>query len=128
MALFVPMTAGEHGITANIQLEGNAFWHFLYAADGGELAKSGTSAEVHQFDLGKPDKLHLDVNTWHFVLANPHKSPVRFTIGITWEQNGKVIARWPPNGPKKGMIKAGENTVVDDSAFLAVMPKAEEDE
>ena len=122
MAIFVPMQAGQSGVVARISVAGNVFWHFLYAADGGELAKSGTTNQTHDFDLGSPEKLHLDVNAWHFVLMNPHPTPVQFTIGIQWVQAQQTIASWPPNGPKKGSVKPGEHVVLDDSAFLAVVP------
>jgi hypothetical protein len=128
MAVLIPLRGGRDKVTAKISVEGNLFWHFLYAADGGELAKSGTAAGTHDFDLGLPEKLHLDVNTWHFVLMNPHRSPTSFTIGIQWEQAGVTIATWPPKGPKKGTVKAGENTVINDSGFLAVGDESEENQ
>jgi len=122
MAILVPMRAGSDTVAANISIKGIVLWHFLYAADDAELAKSGTSAEISVFTLGEPDKLNRDVNSWHIVLMNPTAAAVDFETSITWTQAGAVIATWPEDGPQSGNLKAGENAVFDDSAFLAIIP------
>jgi hypothetical protein len=124
MSLLVPMHAGQDEVTARIFISGNLFWHFLYVADGGELGRSGTSSGFHDFPLGVPEKLHLDVNTWHIVVDNPHPSPVDFRIEIQWIQAGEQLATWPPDGPREGTLKASESGVHDDSSFLAITPEA----
>ena len=122
MATLVPMFADGGSVIANISIDGIVFWHFLYSADDGELAKSGTSSEVHEFELGEPAKLNRDVNTWHIVLMNPTAATVAFETSITWTQDGEVLANWPEDGPQKGTLKSKETIIFDDSAFLVVLP------
>jgi hypothetical protein len=127
MPIFVPLKEGSDAVTVSVTIAGTVFWHFIYAADDKEVAKSGTSENVEPFELGQPDKLNRDINTWHFALMNPMKKGADFSIRIEWKQGDETIAKWPEKAAKKGTLKAGENTVVDDSGFFAVVP-AKEDE
>jgi len=127
MATLVPMRAGSDVVTANISIDGIVFWHFLYSADDAEMAKSGTESEIHEFELGDPAKLNRDVNTWHIVLMNPTAASVEFETSITWTQNGEVVATWPEDGPQTGTLNSKESIIIDDSAFLVILPDAAED-
>lgn len=124
MATFVPMRKGDDEVTANIQIEGIVIWHFLYVADGRELAKDGTTSKATPFPLGLPDKLHMDVNTWHIALMNPTAASVPYKVSIAWTQGSKTIATWPKDGPEEGTLKTGESVVFDDSALLAIVSEA----
>jgi hypothetical protein len=119
MATLVPMKATGGQVTVDITIAGIVLWHYVYDADDGEFARSGTSAATNHHDLGTPDKLNLDVNTWHVAVMNPAKVTVSYSVFVEWMQRGKAIAHWPAKGPQKGTLKAGENKVFDDSALLA---------
>jgi len=120
MATLVPMSANAGPVTVEVTIGGILIWHVLYAADDAELSKSGTTGAASTLDLGEPDKLNRDVNAWHIAFMNPTRASVNFTVGITWKQGNNVIASWPSK-PKTGTLKAGENQVLDDSAFLATV-------
>lgn len=122
MATLVAMREGDGVVTANISIDGIVFWHFLYSADDAELARSGTTSEIHEFELGEPAKLNRDVNTWHIVLMNPTAAPVEFETSITWMQGGRVVAIWPAGGPHTGTLNSNDSVIFDDSAFLVVLP------
>lgn len=123
MATFVPLQKDKGDVTANIKIEGIVFWHVLYVSDDGELKKDGTSSKTTTFPLGPPEKLHMDVNSWHIVISNQAKVAVKYEAGIVWTQSAKPVAQWPDNGPK-GSLKTGETIVLDSSALLAIVPEA----
>lgn len=124
MATFVPLQKGQGDAIATITIEGIVFWHVLYVSDDGELKQDGTSSKSTPFPLGQPEKLHMDVNSWHIVVSNQAKVAVEYEAGIVWTQSAKPIAQWPDDGPKKGSLKAGETIVLDSSALLVVVSAA----
>jgi hypothetical protein len=119
MAMLVPMKATGGPVTVDITIAGVVIWHYVYDADDVEFAKSGTSAVTNHHDLGTPDALNLDVNTWHIAVMNPTRVTESYSVFVEWKQGGQAIAHWPAKGPQKGTLKAGENKVFDDSALLA---------
>jgi hypothetical protein len=118
------MLRDQGEVIASIAIEGIVFWHVLYVSDDGELKRDGTTSEPSEFPLGTPEKLHLDVNTWHIVITNQTIATVKYIAGIKWKQGTKAIAQWGDNGPKKGSLKSGETIVLDSSALLAIVPAA----
>jgi hypothetical protein len=117
------MRKGQDVVTANISIKGIVFWHLLYVADDGELKKNGTSAAVTPFPLGVPEKLDMDMNTWHIAVMNPTRATVNYSVSITWEEGVDTIAKWPEDGPNEGSLKSGENIVFNSSALLAILPE-----
>ena len=121
MATLVPMKTGVGPVLVRLTISGIVQWHYAYVSRDRTFSGPGTSVTPITFEIGDPDRLLNESDSWNIAGANNSASDVPYFAMIEWLQAGVVIATWrdPSTGTKT--VKSGAPVISDGDAFLAIL-------
>jgi hypothetical protein len=118
MATLVPMKADQGTVSVRLTITGIVLWHYTYVSRDATRADSGTSNAPITFELGQPDRLSHEIDSWRIAATNQTGADVGYSAVIEWLQAGSVIAIWRDPSDGATTVKSGEAVVSDGDAFL----------
>jgi hypothetical protein len=117
-ATLVQMKTDQGTVSARLTITGIVLWHYTYVSRDATRTDSGTSNAPTTFDLGAPDRLSHEIDSWKIAASNQTSADVHYSASVDWLQGGNVIATWRDPSSGTTTVKSGDAVVSDGDAFL----------
>jgi hypothetical protein len=108
-------------ICARLITSGPVSWRHVYVTeDRPPFIGKGSDSRARTYELGTPEELDIDQQSWVFRVANVTDKAQRYTVSIAWIQADEIVHEWARSGTLQPDQHLPEP---DDGIVLAVAPK-----
>jgi hypothetical protein len=111
-------------VSVRLTTTGRVSWRHVYVTEERPpFVGKGTDSGPRLYELGTPDDLDVDQQSWLFRVANVTETPQRYSVQIAWVQGGTIAHEWARNGRLEPDEHLAEP---DDGIVLAVAGRKRE--
>jgi hypothetical protein len=105
-------------VSGRLTISGIVQWFFTYVSRDTTHPARGTSNAPVTFDIGAPDRLSHEIDSWSIAATNQAGSATQYSALLEWLQDEKVIATWRDPDSGTTTVQSGGVAASDGNALL----------